>query len=326
MPSSGLSGNPCIIYSCTVFEHVHIVWQLSGSCCQRKWRNAFNLRGRSRNRKLETETSLFFGGKTRICECFWDGGKKAPPNHEKSRRKPDWARSRWKRESLLPYRLVSKSVKQSVRQADRQTVARAAFSSDSCSHGICLPEPRLASARAGARTRDEFTVQEWDGAPSSPGISDVLPGSVLSFHSHYLFCRLAHYCRISLCKRRAVILILQGWRTSVASPPCQSSGGGGRGSFQPRCWERMWPYRRITANAIDGEGPGAQHEDPRRSVCAEGDMWKLWDESRLWRWARARLCSHTGLRMLGSRDTAVTSKSRLLKTLRGGSDNASPFV
>lgn len=114
-------------------------------------------------------------------------GEKTPPNHEKSLRKPDRARSRWKRESLLPYRLVSQSVSQAGRRAGRQIVACAAFSLVSRPYGICLPGPQLAPAHAGARTWDEFPVSECDGAQSSPGISDVLPGSVLSFHSHTCF-------------------------------------------------------------------------------------------------------------------------------------------
>lgn len=82
---------------------------------------------------------------------------------------------------------------------------------------------------------------------------------------------LAHYCRISLCKSRVVILTLRGWRRSVTLPLWKSSG-------ENASWVLFGVNVTLsTANAIDGERCGAPRGGSGKSCVADGDTWKLWD-------------------------------------------------
>lgn len=60
--------------------------------------------------KVRNRNKFFFCEKHRYLSAARSEEKTA--DHKKNHRKPDWARSRWKRESLLPYRLVSQPGKQ----------------------------------------------------------------------------------------------------------------------------------------------------------------------------------------------------------------------
>lgn len=137
---------------------------------------------------------------TQIFECCWEWKKTA--NHKKSHWKPDWARSRWKRESLLPYRLVSQSGKQANRSA-------CWFSFLMASACLNLGSPRQ---EPGPGMTPHFR-RETEHRAHLVSLMCCM-GQCCCFFCALTSSVLAHYCRISLCKSLQASVTLPLWQSS----------------------------------------------------------------------------------------------------------------
>lgn len=228
------------------------------------------------------------------------GREKNPTNHKKSHSKPDWARSRWKRESLLPYRLVS----QPVSQAGRQTEVRVLL------FLLCF------SLMASACLNHSSPRQEPGPGMNSPFRSETEHRA----HLVSLMCCMGQCCCFfhTLCfvcarsLRRGVLVqepcgnadlsrVEAVWDvTSVPELREQR--------FPPCCSEWAWPYRLLmllmeSVLVLGAEDPGSRvSQMETRGSC--GTVWVTAAVAEAW----ILLCFHRGCSTPRVRDMAKTSK------------------